>query len=347
MSRHPRETYLPLGHTDAQTKFLQLSEQDHLPNGLMICGPRGIGKATLAYHLARQLLCGRHGDMEGVSKRITAGSHADLLVVEPAFDQKKGEYAREITAEQARKVSSFLSLTSAESDWRVVIIDSADAMNVQAANAILKILEEPPAHAILLLVCHQPGLLLPTIRSRCQMLRLNAPPLADFTTILQELHPEVTKTEAAVLAELTGRAPGLTIEYVEKEALEMYRSILEIVAELPSYPYARIHKFAENLTRSQPHENWRLFTQLMLMLFARAAKAGSGIEAGGLTESEPQVLHIMSNLRPADHWAEKWAECAEEFSVAEHLHLDYKQVIIAFFHSINTTKGFHTGILAA
>lgn len=345
--RHPRETHQPLGHDAAIEHMMELYQRDHLPNGLMITGPRGIGKASLAYYFAKHWLCGEQGNLDSVSRRVTAGSHADLLVIEPVFDPKKGEYAREITVEQARSIGHFLSLTAAESRWRIVIIDSADILNTQAANAILKILEEPPAHAILLLVAHQPGLLLPTIRSRCQTLRLNPLTQLEFCDIIAEQFPDITQAQSAVLADLTGRAPGLAGEYIEKEALAGYAEIIEIVGELPSYPYAKIYAFAEKTVREQPHENWKIFTQLMLMLLSRTAKYAAGMEINGLAAAEQQALHIMANLRGPDYWAAKWAECADEFSVAERLHLDYKQVIIAFFHSINTEEGFHTGILAA
>src|SRR5690348_15486648 len=136
----PRTNTELFGHEQAEQLLLRDLAQGKLAHGWIIGGQKGIGKATLAYRFARKLL----GDDESTMRRIAAGSHADLLVIEPEFDSKKGEYARDITVEQARGIAQFLSLTAGESQWRVVIIDTVDALNVNGANAILKILEEPP-----------------------------------------------------------------------------------------------------------------------------------------------------------------------------------------------------------
>src|SRR5262249_4560580 len=149
---------------------------------------------------------------EAAAHRIAAGSHADLLVVEQEYDEKKEEYAREIPVAQAREISQFLALTPGEGRWRVVIVDAADALNANAANAILKILEEPPPQAVLLLVSHNPGRLLPTIRSRCRMLRLK--PLNDkaFAAAMEHIAPGMEAQEYATLAELSDKSPGVALQ---------------------------------------------------------------------------------------------------------------------------------------
>lgn len=339
----PRETKTAFGHEAALAQLQSLATQNRLPHGILISGPQGIGKATLAYQFIRGLL----GEDEGTAARITAGSHAGLLVIEPEFDLKKNEYAREIIVDQARKIGGFFALTAAENSWRIVLIDSADALNTQAANAILKVLEEPPERSLLLLISHQPSLLLPTIRSRCQMLRMAPLSTDDFDRVMVHLMPEVDKNERALLAEFTGHAPGLAAEYAECAAAEIYAEIIDIFSHLPAYPAAKIHSFADRLVRERTHANWRIFTRLMLLALSRAAKCAAGLPLTWLVEHEETTLRTLAQLRGADYWGEKWAECAEEFSVAERLHLDYKQVIIAFFHSVNTQEGFHSGMTAA
>ncbi len=145
----------------------------------LITGAPGVGKATLAYRFARRLLAGvQPGDTLAVDpaspvfRRVAVGSHADLLTVEREWDDKKSRLRGEIVVDDARAISAFLRLTPAEGGWRVVVIDGAEHMNRNAANAVLKMLEEPPPRAVLLLTCAAPGRLLPTIRSRCRRLAL-------------------------------------------------------------------------------------------------------------------------------------------------------------------------------
>ena len=154
-----------------------------LPHAILLGGPRGIGKATLAFRFARFLLA--HGDWDGaagveplnassriglavdaqsgVFRRVAAGGHADLLTVERGWDPRRRRLRGEIVVEDTRETAAFLRLTAAEEGWRVVIVDGAEEMNRNAANAVLKILEEPSDRALLLLVSHSPGQLLPTI----------------------------------------------------------------------------------------------------------------------------------------------------------------------------------------
>ncbi len=190
----PRANPDLVGHEAAERELLRLYSGRRLPHAILLAGPRGIGKATLAFRFARFLLA-QGGDAErpaldlfssvgrrrprsaidpesGVFRRVAAGGHADLLTVERAWDPRRKRLRGEIVVEDTREIAAFFRLTAAEEGWRVVIVDGAEEMNRNAANAVLKILEEPPDRALLLLVSHNPGRLLPTIRSRCRRLAL-------------------------------------------------------------------------------------------------------------------------------------------------------------------------------
>ncbi len=332
--QHPRYSTQLFGHEAQELRLLAEAAGGKLPHGLILFGIKGIGKATLAYRLARELLAAGNANADTVYSRVAAGSHSDLLVIEPEFDEKKGEYAKDINVEQAREIAKFLAMTPAESRWRVVIIDAADALNTNAANAILKILEEPPAQAVLLLISHQPSLLLPTIRSRCQMVKLAPLTPDEFRHAANTLLPEADEQKLSALAQLTGGAPGKALDYEEQGALAIYDELLLLLANLPVIDPSALHGFADRMTSEKPHERWKLLTELVLFLFERVTKYGSSVEPEGITSREPEVLETLAALHKPHIWAAKWQQAADHFSLASRLHLDYKQLIITFFHSI-------------
>ncbi len=347
----PRVTEKLYGHNEALGRMLSDWREGTLAHGWLISGGRGTGKATLAYQFARAVLAGEEPEFitseHKVFRRVAAGSHADLLVVEPKFDEKKDEKAREISVEQARAIGQFLSLTAGESAWRVVIIDAVDELNVAGANAILKILEEPPQQSVILLISHNPGRLLPTIRSRCRSLRLGALDTKAFNAVLRQVLPEVDAETGQALRALSGGSPGLAVELHEAEALELYGEMVQLLSAAPVLDAAGLHRFAERIGTGKVHGNWKLFTHMSLSLLERIALTASGRPPVPVSEEEGMVLQGLSRLHPAHVWAGKWQQVAEQFLLAEKLHLDYKQVVIIFFHSLLSVEGFQIGSLAA
>ena len=187
----PRENALLRGHAAAEAMLAEALRAGRLHHAWLITGPLGVGKATLAFRFARRLLAGGEGELalsatHPVFRRVAVGSHADLLTIEREWDPKKKRMRGEIIVDDVRRVSGFLRLTPAEGGWRVVIVDGAEDMNRQGQNALLKVLEEPPPQAILLLVCGAAGRLLPTIRSRCRRLALDKLEEADVAALLTD-----------------------------------------------------------------------------------------------------------------------------------------------------------------
>ena len=330
----PRTNPELFGHDEALAALKRDHAAGTLAHGWIFSGPKGIGKATLAYHFARYLLSYPRERDAGVDHRIAAGSHSDLLVIEQEYDPKKDELAREISVEQARHVAEFLSLTPGESDWRVVIIDSADALNTNGANAILKILEEPPPQAMLILVSHMPGRLLPTIRSRCRSLKL--PPLstADFRRTMRHVAPDADGSVLDMLSVLSVQSPGVAEMLHRQGAGALYQQLLELAASLPQLDSQRLHSLADAIGSGSVHNNWQLFSRLMLCLLERITKTAAGLALDELVEDERRTLLELARLHPPGLWALRWQQCADQFSLAEARHLDYKQVIITFMHGL-------------
>jgi DNA polymerase III subunit delta' len=169
-----------------------------LHHAIVLAGPQGIGKATLAFHIARSIF-DAEGDADA-ARKIHAGSHSALLHVARGWNEDAKRFRQEITVDDVRRVSRFLGSTSATGGTRVIIIDAADDMNRNAANALLKNLEEPPAKVHYFLIAHQPSKLLATIRSRCRIQQVPALEAGDLLAALEQagLAPQ----EASAIAPL-------------------------------------------------------------------------------------------------------------------------------------------------
>jgi DNA polymerase III subunit delta' len=218
---HPRETFALLGQDVALDRAARALRSGRPPSAWLITGAPGIGNATLAYRIARYLLAYGATDAgpqdlsvppdHQAARQVAAQSHPGLLVLKRAINQKTGKLMTVLSVDEIRRLADFFGMTSGAGGWRIAIVDTADDMNDNAANALLKMLEEPPGNAMLLLLSNTPGRLLPTIRSRCQ--RLDLRPLDDavLEKALKEYLPESGAAERASLARLSGGSIGAAL----------------------------------------------------------------------------------------------------------------------------------------
>lgn len=347
----PRRNPVLIGHGAAEQALAQAARGGRLPHAIILGGPRGIGKATLAFRFARWLLAGSDQPAEPalfgspapgsdlaldpehpVARRISAGGHADLLTVERGVDPKRRKLRDEIVVDDVRAVANFLRLTPAEGGWRVVVVDSADEMNRNAANALLKVLEEPPRQALLLLVCHAPGRLLPTIRSRCRKLYLQ--PLAEdeVVPLLHQHRPDVPAAEAQDLAQLADGSIGRAIDLADAGGLALYRSLVERLAGLPQLDIAALHRLAESVTGADAEEAYRTLTELLLDFLARLVVGAAEGRTRNVLAGEAALLDRLGKVTRLDRWIEVWENLRALFGRAEAVNLDRKQVLLdAFF----------------
>lgn len=216
---HPRSRADFLGVDGLEAELAQALNAGALANGWLIVGGEGAGKATLAYRLARALLWNERPagspslDTPADSRTFAltaSGGHPDLFVAERRYDEKKERYATEISVEVIRDLTHFLSHTASMGGWRVAIIDSADDLNRNSANALLKALEEPPSRTAVFVLTATPGRLLATIRSRCR--RIDLRPLAD-EAVAGFLAKEgaATGADALKIARAAGGRPGYAL----------------------------------------------------------------------------------------------------------------------------------------
>jgi DNA polymerase-3 subunit delta' len=227
------------GHDAALAAFRAASSSGRLHHAWLLVGPEGIGKASFAYALARRLLAEAAGpaiagegldvpDDHPIASLLAAGSHPDFKHLQRLPKDSSGELARNINVGQIRALQGLLGSTPSMSDRRIVLVDSVDDLEPSGANALLKNLEEPPAHCLFLLVSHAPGRLLPTIRSRCRILRFQPLGEADMQAVLHRTMPDADSAEIRALAQISGGAPGRAMHFagLDLAALEDAMSTL-------------------------------------------------------------------------------------------------------------------------
>lgn len=323
----PRANPLLVGHEPAEAMLADALRSGRLHHAWLITGPSGIGKATLAFRFARRLLAGTpRGDSlaldpaHPVFRRVAAGTHADLLTLERTYDEKRHRMRTQIAVDEVRRISTFMRLTPAEGGWRVTIVDSAHEMNQNAANALLKILEEPPPRAVLLLVCDMPGRLLPTIRSRCTRLPLTPLDDAAMDRLLAAYAPELTEDERRQLATLAEGSPGRALLLGEEEGLRLAQIVAQLLGELPALGSARGYEVADALARSET--GFGIFMELLRASLAAALRAA----VRGRANPEQQRL---AQLHPLDAWSDVWHALGQLQDETVRLNLDKRQAIVA------------------
>lgn len=329
----PREMNFSKGHEETEQKLLALYQSGKLPHAMIFNGPQGIGKATFAFRFARFLLKNSKNpaqnfdvaETDPVFRLILSGGHPDFFVAERAYDALKNRFKDNVDVDEIRKVAPFLRKTASYGGWRVVIIDDADTMNRNAQNALLKILEEPPAKTVLILIVHRIGALIPTIRSRSHV--VNFEPLK--SEIMKDLLNYGGFDGAGELVELSGGDMGKAIAYSQSGAAEMIGEILKLYGDTPDWP--KIHTMAEQVGRSGQDESFKIFEEMLLWIIHQSARS----KARG--QNLPELLRERQELfqRLSLEKLMKTGEQLEElFKKTRYSNLDNRQAVLQAFSVI-------------
>jgi len=324
---HPRETMHLFGQSRAEADFLDAYNTGRLHSGWLITGPRGVGKATLSWKIARFLLSERPNDgffgdaptaatsldisPENPDARLVqSGAHPRLTVVRRPYNHDTKKLRQEITVDAVRGLKDFFHMSSADGGRRVVIVDSADEMNRNAANAILKELEEPPAKTTLLLIAHQPSRLLPTIRSRCRELRCGRLNPEDLQASLAQAGLETTSAEA--LATLSEGSAGDAVRLLRHDGLPLYAELVRLLEGAPRMDRLLAHRIADACTGRGAEVRFGLTLDLMDLFLARTARAGLLGEPH--SQAAPHEARLLARLSPNHHAAQAWAQLQQTLS---------------------------------
>ena len=340
---HPRETSVLFGQQAAEDAFLDAVKSGRMHHAWLLTGPMGTGKATLAWRIARYLIDGGTADdlqMDPdtpVFRRIAALAEPRLALLRRPWDHERKRLKTAITVEEARKLKGFFSLSATDGGWRVAIVDAADEMNVAAANALLKSLEEPPERTAFLLVCHQPGRLLPTIRSRCRTLPCRTLSAADIGRVLAAAGL-VVPDDTGALAELAGGAPGQAAELIDAGGLELYGRIIEILSTLPTLKRPPVLALAEACAGKANEAHYDLTRRLITLALTRLSRQGATSTAA--PEAAPGEAALFARLAPNTEAARVWANLAQELEArgthAAAVNLDPAGVILDMALAIET-----------
>lgn len=338
----PRTNTYLLGHAEEEQILLNAWKNRTLHNSWLLCGIEGIGKATLAFRFARFLLAADENQRDKYNsldvsvdsqtyKLVANASHPDLKVIERDFTEtdkkkvlkaiKEGERLSDeelkglkksaiIKVDDVRTINEFLAKKSSNDGWRVVIVDSIDDLNNAGANAILKILEEPPAKTVIMLISHNPNRLLPTIRSRCAKMNLKPLTENEVASLLRRYRSELSEKAVKGLAGLSSGSIGKAIRYADNAALASYDDLCKIIYAKNKYKLADLLAFCDAAVADE--DSYNLVQELVLKFAAENVKGCDNVE----------------------ELAEMWEKAVKIFDETARLNLDKKQALINIISGI-------------
>lgn len=327
----PAETPRIFGHGQISDMLAAAYRSGKLPHAFLFAGPQGIGKATLAFHLANHLL--RHpvaasapftleqpDPSSQLYRQIASGAHPSVLHLTRPMNDRTKAFKTVVTVDEIRKVSRFLSLTSHDGGYRIIIVDPADDMNTNAANALLKNLEEPPPRTLFILIVHAPGGLLPTIRSRCQTIRIAPLDAGALSAALADAGSPTPDDEQGrqALAERAGGSVRTAILLTQYGGIEIAQA-MEALARAPKIVPSEAHRVADAVAGRDQAIPFGIFNRHALDMLADAASQSA----------------LSGNLSRANRLSAMWQEARTAIDDVETYNLDRKQHALDMIQRLN------------
>ncbi|MGV8838741.1 MAG: DNA polymerase III subunit delta' [Bauldia sp.] len=328
-----------LGRPAAEETLLRAYAGGRMHHAWILAGPRGIGKATLAFRFARFVLANPDPTPDMATRRslaidtasrtfrqVAAGAHPNLLVLRRPWDDKTKRYRTQLLVDEIRRIQGFFGSTAGEGGWRIAIVDTADDLNDNAANALLKTLEEPPPRSLFILVASRPGKLLPTIRSRCRKLDLAPLDTDVIAAALAEANPGADDADIRLAAVLGNGSLRTAIQLFDGEGVETFRAFQGLAATLPEVDFAGVHALADRISARGREDAFAGFMEGLEGWLSRRVRGEPEPDGGRISE-----LTAGASLAA---WADVWEKAADSAFQAEEYNLDRKQVILQIFMAL-------------
>ena len=359
---HPMLANEIIGHSSQKLSFLSSFASNRLPQCWLLAGDMGIGKASFAWLIAKFLLTTKYqpADLKidlnesninsilepqsgSTLNRIISGSEQRVYIVRRGYNEKRKAFFKNISIEDIRKLQSYCSLSIADGGKRIIIIDTADDLNKSSSNALLKLLEEPPKNTIFLLISHQPNLLVPTIKSRCQKLSFSNLDQTDLGAVLTAIGCKIEPSDEVSLSILSKGSAGAACRLINSNCINLYSDILNISSSLPNLNTNKILQMSQNyFAKAKPGE-FEIFLEMMQHFFSRLCKTGAMQKPllPSLTENEAKIMkNLCPNLKSAHLWSEAANITLTKLNKGYLLNIDIESLILDAF--IYLEKSYQT-----
>ena len=350
---HPMLANEIIGHSSQKLSFLSSFASNRLPQCWLLAGDMGIGKASFAWLIAKFLLTTKYqpADLKiDLSKtninsilepqsgstlnRIISGSEQRVYVVRRGYNEKRKAFFKNISIEDVRKLQSYCSLSIADGGKRIIIIDTADDLNKSSSNALLKLLEEPPKNTVFLLISHQPNLLLPTIKSRCQKLSFSNLDQTDLGAVLTAIGCKIEPSDEVSLSVLSKGSAGAACRLINSNCINLYRDILNIASSLPNLNTNKILQLSQNYFAKAKPSEFEIFIEMMQHFFSRLCKTGVMQKPvlPSVTDNEAKIMKsLCPNLKSARLWSEAANISLAKLNKGYLLNIDIESLILDAF----------------
>lgn len=355
---HPREAHQVIGHDKAEEALLEALASDRLHHAWMLSGPQGIGKASFAWRAARYLLTTSPNTEDSLFgappppvsldtdpeapevRRILIGTDQRLFLLRRGYDEKTKRPRKDITVEDARKLKSFFGMSIPDGGRRVVIVDAADDMNRAAANALLKALEEPPENTVFFLITHQPARLLPTIRSRCRVLRFTPLSAPDLIAALGQIDGiDLPADQQKALFQLSDGSVRTALMLNNNGGTALYAQIVDLLDTLPRLDRSKAMALSALPTGTAGADRLNMLVTLAERALGQVARQAALGRA--LPESVPGEAALRARLAPSQQSAQHWADAAtslpEQVRKGAALNLDPSVLLLDMFQQLQAT----------
>ena len=350
---HPMLANEIIGHSSQKLSFLGSFASNRLPQCWLLAGDMGIGKASFAWLIAKFLLTTKYqpADLKidlnetninsilepqsgSTLNRIISGSEQRVYVVRRGYNEKRKAFFKNISIEDVRKLQSYCSLSIADGGKRIIIIDTADDLNKSSSNALLKLLEEPPKNTVFFLISHQPSLLLPTIKSRCQKLSFSNLDQTDLGAVLTAIGCKIEPSDEVSLSILSKGSAGAACRLINSNCLNLYRDILNLASSLPNLNTNKILQLSQNYFAKAKPSEFEIFIEMMQHFFSRLCKTGVMQKPvlPSVTDNEAKIMKsLCPNLKSARLWSEAANISLAKLNKGYLLNIDIESLILDAF----------------